>query len=161
LPPIVQLIMTLKSREEKFENAVGNEHFEDILIDKRIRMISPKDFYDFGKDWNTPVQKWVLHLNKTVKPELAEFRNHLRDRFDYRLLVDWGYGRLWKKLYIRFDTRTQSDKDAIRQFSDFATKHSKLAFDLFAIFPIDLHAMKADPCSVCLTEFGHSELIME
>jgi hypothetical protein len=158
---MVQLIMTLKSREILFENALGDEHFEDILMDKRIWMIAPRDFYSFGLDRTTPAKKWVNYLNGTVKSQLRQLRKQLQDRFDYRLLVDWGYGRLWKKLYILFHPRNPGEKDAIRQFSNFATGHSKLAFNLFAIHPLDLDEVKADPCSVCLCDFEHDELVME
>lgn len=158
---MVHLIMVLKNRETNFEDTVGHEHFEDILIDKRLWMISPSEFYAFGDDWNMATTKWVTYLNSILKPDLAKFRRKLRDRFDYRLLVDWGYGRLWRKLYIPFNTQTQVEKKTIRQFSEFATKHSKLAFDLFAIHPLDLTEMQADPCSVCLTSFGHDDLVME
>ncbi len=60
-----------------------------------------------------------------------------------------------------YKARSQAEKEAIREFSTFATKHSKLAFDLFAIFPLDMDEMEADPCSVCLCEFGDKELVME
>ncbi len=153
--------MILKSREIAFEDAIGNEHFEDVLIDKRFWMIAPRDVYDFGRDWRIPARKWSTFLNNTVKPQLAQFRRQLRERFDYRLLVDWGYGRLWKKLYILFRTENQDEKDAIRQFSKFATSHSKLAFNLFAIHPLDIEEVKPDPCSVCLCDFEHDELVME
>jgi hypothetical protein len=153
--------MTLKIREDIFEEAVGNEHFEDTLIDKRLWMIAPKDFYDFGSNEHIPTTKWVNYLNHTVKPQLASFRKKLRNRFDYRLIVDWGYGRLWKKLYIMYKTQNQAEKDAIKQFRQFATTHSKLAFNLLAIHPLDFDEMKADPCSICLCDFEHDQLIME
>lgn len=57
--------------------------------------------------------------------------------------------------------KTLAEKESIRKFSTFATKHSKLAFDLFAIFPLAMDEMKADPCPVCLCKFGHKELVME
>ena len=151
----------MRSREIRFENAIGHEHFEDILIDKRLWIISPRDFYDFGYDWQKAVDKWYNFLGQTVKPELAIFRNKLRDRFDYRLLVDWGYGRLWKQLYIVYECCCHKEKDAIKQFSEFATKHSKLAFNLFALHPLDIEELKADPCSVCLSDFEESEIVME
>jgi hypothetical protein len=89
LPAIVRLLISLKNREIIFEDAVGNEHFEDILIDKRFWMISPKEFYEFGEDWRKPARKWTVFLNGNVKPRLAVFRKQLQDRLDYRLLVDW------------------------------------------------------------------------
>ena len=89
MPAIVQLLVTLKNREIIFEDAVGNEHFEDILIDKRLWMISPEDFYEFGMNWRKPAQKWSVYLNCNIKPRLSAFRKQLQDRFDYRLLVDW------------------------------------------------------------------------
>lgn len=153
--------MTLKNREIAFEEAVGSEHFEDFLIDKRLWMIALKDFYDFGRDWKLPARKWFTFLNSTAKPQLAEFCRQLRDCFDYHLLVDWGYGRLWKKLYILFNTQTSGEKDAIKQFSQSATSHSKLAFNLFVIHPLDRKEVKADPCSVCLYDLGHDEMVME
>ena len=64
-------------------------------------------------------------------------------------------------MYIMYKTKSQAEREAIREFSTFATRHSKLAFDLFAIHPLDLDEMKADPCSVCLCAFEHDELIME
>lgn len=157
----MKLMMSLKLREIRFEDAVGDEHFEDISIDKRLWIISPRDFYDSGIDTDVAPVKWINFLNFTVKPQLAQFRKELRDRFDYRLLVDWGYGRLWKKLYILFDTQNQDEKDAIKEFSNFATGHSKLAFDLFAIHPLDKDEHEADPCVVCLTDFEHDDMIME
>ena len=158
---MVQLLVNLKVREILFEETLGDEHFEDILIDKRLWMIAPKDFYEFGHDWEIPCRKWLTFLNETAKPQLAEFRNKLRDRFDYRLLVDWGYGRLWKKLYLLLTTRNQDEKDAIKQFSNFATRHSALAFNLFAVHPMDLEELRPDPCSVCLCDFEHDVMVME
>ncbi|KAF7504967.1 hypothetical protein GJ744_001548 [Endocarpon pusillum] len=160
-PATVQLLVVLKSREIAFEEAIGNEHFEDVLIDKRVWVMAPRDFYDFGLDWRIPTRKWFTFLNGTVKPQLARFRRQLRDRFDYRLLVDWGYGRLWKKLYILFKPESQDEKDTIKQFSRFATGHSKLAFNLFAIHPLDIEEVKPDPCSICLCDFEHDDLVME
>ncbi len=81
--------MTLKTREIQFEDRVGDEHFEDVLIDKRLWMVGPKAFCQFGTDWEVPARKWISMLRYTVKPQLAEFRKQLRDRFDYRLIVDW------------------------------------------------------------------------
>lgn len=155
------LLIALINRENKFENAVSDEHFEDILTDKRLWIISPRDFYAFGDDWEIAMEKWCEFSRITVKPHLASLRRSLRERFDYRLLVDWGYGRLWKKLYLIFDPSCQGEKDAIKQFSQFATKHSKLAFDLFALHPIDVEELKADPCSVCLSDFERKEIVME
>jgi hypothetical protein len=60
-----------------------------------------------------------------------------------------------------YKTKTQAEKEAIREFSTFATRHSKLAFDLFALHPVDMGEMKANPCSVCLCDFEHGELVME
>lgn len=89
MPAIVRLLICLKNREILFEDALGNEHFEDVLIDKRLWMISPKDFYSFGSNWQKPAHQWSVYLNGHVKPKLSEFRKQLQDRFDYRLLVDW------------------------------------------------------------------------
>jgi hypothetical protein len=154
-------LISLRGREIRFENAVGHEHFEDILVDKRLWIISPRDFYELGYDWEKAVQKWCNFLYQTVKPELATFRSKLRDRFDYRLLVDWGYGRSWKQLYIIYEPCCQREKDAIKDFSEFATKHSKLAFNLFALHPINLEELEADPCSVCLSNFEGEEIVLE
>lgn len=158
---MVRLLVTLKAREILFEEALGHEHFEDVLMDKRIWMIDPRDFYDFGHDWKIPARQWVTFLNSEVKPRLREFRTKLQDLFDYRLLVHWGYGRLWKKLYLVLNPTDKSEKEAIQEFSNFATKHSKLAFDLFEIHPLDLSEIKPDPCSVCLCAFEHNEVVME
>lgn len=155
------LLMSLTSREVSFEEVLAHEHFQDTLIDKRIWMIKPRDFYDFGRDWETPAWAWSRVLRRRLRPQLREFHKKLYDIFDYRMLVDWGYGRLWKKLYLFHQPKNQADKDAIRHFTDFATKHSKLAYNFFAIMPLDMTEIKADPCSVCLCDFEHDELAME
>lgn len=98
---------------------------------------------------------------RNLKPKLREFRRQLQDIFDYRLLVDWDYGRLWRKLYLFYKPGNQADKDAIREFSIFATTHSKLAYNLFAILPLDMTKLTANPCSVCLCDFEANELAME
>lgn len=40
VPSMMQLLMSLKHREIGFEEALGHEHFQDILIDKRLWMIA-------------------------------------------------------------------------------------------------------------------------
>jgi hypothetical protein len=110
----VEALLALRSKEIKLEEAIGNGYLEDFLIDKRLWIISPPDFYDFGYDWEIPVEKKCRFLNHTVKPRLAKFRSQLRDRFDYRLLVDWGYRHLWKQLYVVYQTQNQREKDAIK-----------------------------------------------
>jgi hypothetical protein len=53
----VEALLALRSKEIKLEEAIGNGYLEDFLIDKRLWIISPPDFYDFGYDWEIPVEK--------------------------------------------------------------------------------------------------------
>jgi hypothetical protein len=60
-----------------------------------------------------------------------------------------------------YQTQNQREKDAIKQFSQFATKHSKLEFNLLALHPVDIEEIKVDPCSVSLSDYEHQDIVME
>jgi hypothetical protein len=157
---MIGLVMYLKCREILFEKVLSHEHFEDEQVDKRFWMVSPEDFYAFGVDFQVPAQKWIETLN-ILKPKLAKFRSSLRNLYDYRFLVDWGYGRLWKKMYLFLKPEDDAVKNVIKDFSKFATTHSKLAFDLFALHPLDLNEFNPDACSVCLDEWERDDIAIE
>ena len=157
--------MVLKYREIVFESALAHEHVQDVLIDKRIWMIDPLTFYKAScaspDGWRSPSKRWMTCMNVMLKPELAKFNSAISECFDWRRLVHWGYGRLWRKLYVLLQPRSTEEKDAIRMVSRFMTEHGKLAWDLYAVHPIDKNDVEAESCSVCICEFEHDELVME
>ena len=152
--------MLLLDREEEFEYKLRQEHIEDILMDKRISWATPEDLSLVGYAYTLGL---VNEKDNYLRPKLSRYQEDMRKLYDYRLLRDWGYGRLWKKLYMVFDTaQNPNDAEWIQAFNWFSKNHSKLAYDLFSVHPVELKDIDAgDLCTVCYCQFESGETVME
>jgi hypothetical protein len=146
MPGITVLIMYLLAREARFERMLAKEHIEDILHDKRINRLTPKDMFKLGTA--DAVAAYRKH-DAAIKPHLVEWQNSMRACFDYRMLRDWGYGRHWEKIFVVAEERPNSQA-AIQMFKNWASNNSKLAHDMFSVHPIFKGEISdGDICTVC------------
>lgn len=158
IPAITRLIMGLLHREEKFEVSLGNEHVEDILMDKRINWLTPEDMAIAGA---SRVYGLLSMYDNQLKNLLAVYQSQMRKCFDYRLLR-WGYKRHWEKIFLVLNS-DQAMKDAVNMFKAWANNNSRLAYDIFGVHPMLKDDITEDEnlCTICYSEFDAGELVMQ
>ena len=163
MPVITRLMMLLLNREDVFEAHLACEHVEDILIDKRMHWLKTEDLTRLG---STRVSGLLYEWDNKLRPYISQYSRRMRECYDYRQLVDWGYGRLWKKIYLVVGdldaTSDQEIKDAITMFKNWATSNTKLAWDMFGVHPIWKDDIADDElCPICFCKFEPDELVMQ
>ena len=155
--------MLLVNREDVFEAHLACEHIEDILMDKRIHWLKTQDLSKLG---NIRVSALLWEWDNKLRPYLSQYSRRMRECYDYRQLVDWGYGRLWKKIYLVIgdldETDGQEIQDAITMFRNWTTSNTKLAWDMFGVHPIWIEDIAEDElCPICFCKFEADELVMQ
>jgi hypothetical protein len=109
MPQITIRIMYFLAREAKFERTLAKEHIEDILTDKRINWLTPRDMFKLGGAGTQAIHR---SHDLALEPHLEEWQNCTRACFDYRTLKDWGYGRHWEKIFVVEEERPNASPDS-------------------------------------------------
>ena len=95
---------------------------------------------------------------------MGAIQQKVRLIYDYRLVRDWAHRRPWLKINMVFDTsKNQKLHEAITQIRSWFNKDkNRRSWDLFDVQPVTKGSITdGESCSICMSEFEDSELVMQ
>ncbi|CAG8972552.1 hypothetical protein HYALB_00011402 [Hymenoscyphus albidus] len=124
--PFERLILDLVCREYEFEDALVEDHAEDILVDKQVAGLDIRDLTN-QFSWINPeffllpkIQAEMGIQEHRVRNLLRRVQKYTRPRYGHRLFTDWQGTRPWAKLYQLYNTEGENEwaADGIRTFRE-------------------------------------------
>lgn len=160
-PPMTRLLMELLFAECDFEKEYAENHICDIKIEKRVRVLDRESANGRSLNYN---RRLVVDRITDLKHCMRKYSIRIRGIFAHRYLVDWGHGRLWKKLYLVMDSEGPEGIPAsiIDKFLRFTTLTTPLASKIFSVHPIPSHHInQEDLCVICQERYQVDDFLME
>ncbi|TAQ89222.1 hypothetical protein B7494_g2435 [Chlorociboria aeruginascens] len=175
---------------DEFERRLTLEHVEDCLLNKRIvvedeaymlndLIYDPQESYtsisDHGDLYDDVRERYVTRVARSITSINLQRRNFL-------LLRDWSKLRLFKQVYLIFDTSSDpnyGEKNLLKRdikwfyahidyladkepLSSSPSRRANIFSGLFPIHPLDSNELPArfqDGCAICLEEYESSIVV--
>ena len=150
------------AKETDFETRLQRYHVEDELYWKRVCLLVAEDLARLGRGIERRLEgEYWTRVERSVNV----IQSNVRSIYDYRLVRDWAHRRPWWKLYMVFDTSENEQlHEAITQIRDwFSEDKDPRNWDLFDVQPVIKGSIPENntTCSICMSDFEDSELMME
>lgn len=156
LPMVTRVLLYCFDRQHAFEHGLSHSHADDILLHKRINILSNADMATIGPQ---NAENAVATFFDPLKARIMDYQTKMLTQYHYRLLRDWGYGRPWEKLMLIVDpgdfprSSPEEVDTGVKQLQQFITQSPKFVSQLFDVLPLLPSNIEDDPgdCLTCTT----------
>lgn len=178
---MTRLLAFLLEREDTFHEIFLSEHTFGCLNDKRISLLDPYQWAELIEIYNVipranamkddlPIPNVLFDWTDPTNPiHVATFRYRLRliygllwrhqldlrEIFEYRQVVEWGFKPLWHQLYTPVSPELGVSDSTIDQFLEW-TSLNHLTNNIFTVKPIRSDRFDGTNCPICMENLGTS-----